>query len=182
MMNRRGRDGSVYWRCTRSRNSHCNGTITTDIDDRLVFIKDTHNHPRDDSAIVAKKIVNHLKTTTQDNIRPVLQLYLEEIQKVAALPNADEVAANLPTFSAVKSALYRQRRKLIPALQTQEGGWEGTPKCLRTSAHLQDRAGCNISEACSTGCWCSPSITGAVDHRKKQEHSRVKNSVFKQHH
>ena len=43
MINRRGRDGSVYWRCTRSRNSHCNGTIITDIDDRLVFIKDTHN-------------------------------------------------------------------------------------------------------------------------------------------
>ena len=101
-------------------------------DDRLVFIKDTHNHPRDDSAIEAKKIVNHLKTTTQDNIRPVPQLYLEEIQKVAALPNADEVAANLPTFSAVKSALYRQRRKLIPALPstraevTFEGEWART--------------------------------------------------------
>ena len=132
MLNRRGRDGSVYWRCTRSRNSHCNGTITTDINDRLVSIKDTHNHPRDDSAIVAKKIVSDLKTTTLDNIRPVPQLYLEEIQKVAALPNADEVAANLPTFSAVKSALYRQRRKLIPALPstraevTFEGEWART--------------------------------------------------------
>ena len=104
MMNMRGRDGSVYWRCTRSRNSHCTGTITTDIDDRLVFIKDTHNHPRDDSAIVVKKLVNDLKSKMQDNIRPVPQLYLEEIQRVAALPNADEVAANLPTFSVVKSA------------------------------------------------------------------------------
>ena len=116
MMNRRERDGSIYWRCTWSRNSHCTGTITTDIDDWLVFIKDTHNHPRDDSAIVAKKLVNDLKSKTQDNIRPVPQLYLEEIQRVVGLPNADEVAANLPTFSAVKSALYRQRRKLIPAL------------------------------------------------------------------
>ena len=132
MMNRRGRDGSVYWRCTRSRNSHCTGTITTDIDDRLVFIKppqDTHNHPRDNSAIVAKRLVNDLKSKTQDNIRPVPQLYLEEIQRVAALPNADEIPANLPTFSAVKSALYRQRRKLIPALPSTraevafEGEW-----------------------------------------------------------
>ena len=108
MMNRRGRDGSVYWRCTRSRNSHCTGTITTDIDDRLVFITNTHNHPRDDSAIVAKKLVNDLKSKTQDNIRPVPQLYLEELQRVAALPNADEIAANLAACSSLKmrTSLY----------------------------------------------------------------------------
>ena len=97
-----------------------------------MFIKDTHNHPRDDSAIVVKKLVNDLKSKMQDNIRPVPQLYLEEIQRVAAVPNADEVAANLPPFSVVKSALYRQRRKLIPALPSTraevafEGEWAQT--------------------------------------------------------
>ncbi len=29
MLNRRGRDDTVYWRCTRSQNSHCTGSVTT---------------------------------------------------------------------------------------------------------------------------------------------------------
>ena len=51
---------------------------------------------------------------------------------MAALPNADEVASNLPTLSVVKSALYLQRRKLIPALPSIraevafEGEWAQT--------------------------------------------------------
>ena len=53
-----------------------------------------------------------------ENLRPVPQLYREKVQEVAALPNFEEVAARLPTLTAVKSTLYRQRRKLIPALPT----------------------------------------------------------------
>ncbi len=49
---------------------------------------------------------------------PVLQLYQEELLKVAASPAFDEVAVHLPTLVGVKSALYRYRRKLIPQLPT----------------------------------------------------------------
>ena len=133
MVNRRGREGTtVYWRCTRSRNAHCSGTITTD-GDQLISIKDTHNHPREDSLIEVKKMVNDLKTKTKENIRPVPQIY-QEVRKLAALPNSEEVAARFLTLSSVKSTLYRQRRKLIPALPATrtevhfEGEWAQTVK------------------------------------------------------
>ena len=134
MVNRRGREGTtVYWRCTRSRNAHCSGTITTD-GDQLISMKDTHNHPREDSLIEVKKMVNDLKTKTKENIRPVPQIYQEEVQKLAALPKSEEVAARFPTLSSVKSTLYRQRRKRIPALPATrtevhfEGEWTQTVK------------------------------------------------------
>ncbi len=44
MLNRRGRDDIVYWRCTRSRNSHCTGSVTTGPGDAIIAVKDTHNH------------------------------------------------------------------------------------------------------------------------------------------
>ena len=83
--------------------------------DQLISIKDTHNHPREDSLIEVKKMVNDLKTKTKENIRPVPQIY-QEVRKLAAFPNSEEVAARFLTLSSVKSTLYRQRRKLIPAL------------------------------------------------------------------
>ncbi len=78
MLNRRGRDDIVYWRCTRSRNSHCTGLVTTGPGDAIIAVKDTHNHPPDQSHIDAKKIVTAMKNSAQANIRPVPQLYLQE--------------------------------------------------------------------------------------------------------
>ena len=103
MVNRRGRDGTTYWRCTRSLNSHCSESITTGPDEDIVTIKDTHNHPRDQGEVEVKKIVCELKRKSKEQLRPVPQLYQEEVQKVALLPNCDQVAAKLPTLGAVKS-------------------------------------------------------------------------------
>ena len=72
MINRRGRDGTTYWRCTRSRNSHCTGTITTTVDGSLESIKDTHNHPPNQAEVEVKKIVSKLKDKSKENIRPAL--------------------------------------------------------------------------------------------------------------
>ncbi len=86
MINRRGRDGVVYWRCTRSRNSHCTGSVTTGSADELPSVKNTHNHPPDAAQLEVKKLVSAIKDKTTTDIRPVPQLYQEEVQKVAALP------------------------------------------------------------------------------------------------
>ncbi len=132
MINRRGRDGTVYWRCTRSRNGHCTGTLTTGPDEDLVSIKNTHNHSPDPAETEVKKIISSLKERTPTDIRPVTMLYWEEIHKVAAAPNHDEIAAKLPTLVSVKSSLYRHRRKLLPTLPTTreevhfEGEWAET--------------------------------------------------------
>ena len=134
MINQRGRDDIVYWRCTRSRNSHCIGTVTTGPGDTIVSVKNTHNHPPDQVAIEAKKIVSSLKEAVQTRIQPVPAVYQEEVIKVAATPRSEEVAAQLPTLASIKSSLYRRRRKLLPQLPTSrsdvnfEGEWSMTLK------------------------------------------------------
>ena len=42
--------------------------------------------------------------------------YNEEIQAVACRSDRNEVVAKLPTFSSLKTSLYRQRRSLLPPL------------------------------------------------------------------
>ena len=111
MINRRGREDVIYWRCHRSRNSHCTGPITTGPGDAIVSVKDTHNHPPDQASIEVKKLVSTMKEKVQDCIRPIPQLYQEALVHVT-----DYMAAQLPTLVGVKSSLYRRWRKLIPQL------------------------------------------------------------------
>ena len=111
MINRRGREDVIYWRCHRSRNSHCTGSITTGPGDAIVSVKDTHNHPPDQASIEVKKLVSTMKEKVQDCIRPIPQLYQEALVHVT-----DDMTAQLPTLVGVKSSLYRRRRKLIPQL------------------------------------------------------------------
>lgn len=131
IINRRGIDEVVYWRCTRSHNGHCSGALTTGSGDELLSIKDTHNHPPDQAEIEVK-IVGTLTEKMQSDIRAVPQLYQETVHRVAAAPNMSDSAAILPTLGAVKSCLYRHRRKLIPPLPATraevhfEGEWAET--------------------------------------------------------
>jgi hypothetical protein len=80
--------------------------VTTGPGDVIVAVKDTHNHPPNQAELEAKKIVTSLKERASDSLRPVPVLYQEEIQKSGASSNFEEVAAQLPTLVAVKSALY----------------------------------------------------------------------------
>ena len=75
MINKRGQEDVIYWRCHRSRNCHCTGPITTGPGDAIVSVKDTHNHPPDQASIEVKKLVS----TIQDCIRPIPQLYQEAL-------------------------------------------------------------------------------------------------------
>ena len=61
MINRRKADGSIYWRCTRIRSSHCTGSVMTGPDDSITMVKHTHNHPADHAEVETKKIVSSLK-------------------------------------------------------------------------------------------------------------------------
>ena len=48
VLNRRGRDGHIFWRCGRNRS--CSGSLCT-LEDEIISQKDTHNHPPDDAEI-----------------------------------------------------------------------------------------------------------------------------------
>ena len=63
-----------------------------------------------------EKIVHSLKEEVRATARPVPAVYNEQIQAVACRSDRDEIAAKLPTFTSVKSSLYRHRRSLLPPL------------------------------------------------------------------
>ena len=48
VVNRRGHDGRIFWRCGKSRS--CSGSITT-LDDRIVSQREDHNHAPDEGEI-----------------------------------------------------------------------------------------------------------------------------------
>ena len=113
VLNRRGRDGRIFWRCGRNRS--CSGSLCT-LEDEIISQKDTHNHPPDDAEIQAEKIVSSIRAKARDTIRPIPAVYHEEIQAIATRPVKEEIAAKLPTLAHLKSSLYRNRRSRLPPM------------------------------------------------------------------
>lgn len=113
VVNRRGRDRCIYWRCGRSR--ECSGSVST-LNDQIISRKDIHNHPPDDAELEAEKVVNAIKQKAQETARPIPTIYTEEIQVIASRSDREEIAAKLPTLESIKSSLYRHRRSRLPPL------------------------------------------------------------------
>ena len=72
VLNRRGRDGRILWRCGRNRS--CSKSLCT-LEDEIISQKDTHNHPPDDAEIQAEKIVNSIRAKARDTIQPIPAVY-----------------------------------------------------------------------------------------------------------
>ena len=114
VINRRGRDERIFWRCSKSRT--CSGSLCT-LDDQIISSrKDQHNHPPDEAETEVEKIVDSMKDKVRTTAQPIPAIYNEEIQAVACRSDRNEVVAKLPTFSSLKTSLYHQRRSLIPPL------------------------------------------------------------------
>ena len=113
VLNRRGRDGHIFWRCGRSRS--CSGSVCT-LHGEIMSRKDTHNHPPDDAEVQAEKIVNSIRAKTQDTIRPIPAAYHEEIQAIATRSDKEEVVAKLPTLTQLKSSLYQNCGSRLPPM------------------------------------------------------------------
>ena len=115
VINRRGRDERIFWRCS---NRECTGSLTTLKDNTITTQKD-HNHPGDQAAIEVEKIVVELKEAAKETVRPIPTLYHEKIQRIAVMPNKEEVSSKMPTFEQIKTSLYESRRQRLPALPTE---------------------------------------------------------------
>ena len=130
VLNRRGRDDRVFWRCGKSRS--CSGALTT-IEDEIVSSRaHEHNHPSNEAEMIACKAVEGMKQAVKEKIDPVPAIYQEHLQEISARENLEEVAAQLPTLSSMKWSLYRLRRKRLPPFPTSrdevhfEGEWTET--------------------------------------------------------
>ena len=78
-----------------------------------------HNHPGDQAAIEVEKIVVELKEAAKETVRPIPTLYHEKIQRIAVMPNKEELSSKMPTFELIKTSLYESRRQRLPALPTE---------------------------------------------------------------
>lgn len=82
VINRRGRDGRIFWRCAKSR--ACTGSVTT-LEDEVLSSRDTHNHPSNPVELESEKIVSSLKRKAMETAQPIPTLYLNEVHQVSWL-------------------------------------------------------------------------------------------------
>ena len=129
VVNRRGRDGRIFWRCGRSRT--CRGTVTT-LEDDVISQRNKHNHPPDEAEQEAAKIVAKMRKAAETTVHPIPAIYQEELQQIATHPRRDEIAAAMPPLEQIKSSLYAHRRMRLPPLPSSraniclEGEWTKT--------------------------------------------------------
>ena len=122
-------DTHTFWRCINKKT--CPATVvtvkdTTDISKRDKAI---HNHETHAAKINSDRKIANLKEQVKERIhQPVKRLYSEAFQDEDNL----ELVSATPSFAAVKSRLYNERRKLLPPLPTSrasitlEGSWTQT--------------------------------------------------------
>ena len=95
VINRRGQDGRIFWRCGRSRS--CSGSITT-MDDNILSQRDVRNHEPDEDKIAIEKIVSNMKIKAMETTRAIPAIYHDAIQEIASMNNKDDLASKMPTF------------------------------------------------------------------------------------
>ena len=93
-------------------------TITTLKDNTITTQKD-HSHSGDQAAIEVEKIVIELKEASKETVRPIPTLYHERTQGIPAMPNKEEVSSKMSTFEQIKTRLYENHHKRLPALPTE---------------------------------------------------------------
>ena len=104
VINRRGRDERIFWRCSKSRT--CSGSLCT-LDDQIISSrKDQHNHPPDEAETEVEKIVDSMKDKVRTTAQPIPAVYnLREKQKEA-------IISFVQTANDVASHSSNQQRKV----------------------------------------------------------------------
>ena len=103
VINRKARDGRVFWRCHKSY--QCSGVLTT-LDNMVVSTRSTHNHPVDPAEVKVHKIKAKLKTKAKERVQPLPTLYSQEVSQAFVPPRFVHIGwqalkANAPTLSVI---------------------------------------------------------------------------------
>ena len=80
LMNRRGRDDKIYWRCAKSRS--CGETVITQ--EGTVILVEDYSHPPDPAEIKAQKVISSLKKKVVETIQRVPLMYQSKLQHVSS--------------------------------------------------------------------------------------------------
>ena len=84
--------------------------------DELVSCNNKHSHPPNSAEIAVELVKEKMKKRANGETTRIPQIYYQALQEVAQHEHRKNVAAILPTFSSVKSSLYRKRHERLPPL------------------------------------------------------------------
>lgn len=127
-INRKMANGTIYWRCSKRS---CPARITTD-GEQLLQQTNGHNHPVDPVELRVEEIKSKLRKRAREEVVPIPAIYNDALVELSTQQDCASVAANLPTFTSVKSSMYRSRRSRLPTLPksraeiTLDGDWVNT--------------------------------------------------------
>ena len=126
-LNRDMENGTKYWRCGKRS---CPARITTD-GTELLQQTNGHNHAIDGVEAQIDRVKDRLKKRAREEITPIPTIYNDTLVDIARAQDVS-VAARLPTYPSMKSALYRARSSRLPSLPQSredihlEGRWQLT--------------------------------------------------------
>ena len=121
----------------------CKARVIT-LDDAVEVVRGEHDHAPCPAKNKAQRIVSQMRKRAREEVQTVPTIYRDALQTVNQDGERDAVAAQLPTFSSVKSSLYRSRQKKFPTLPRRredinlDGEWSQTQTGENFVAHHVD--------------------------------------------
>ena len=82
VINRSGRNDSIFWRCAKSRS--CSGSLTTIKSEIISSRAGEHTHPPNGAEMTACKTVEMMKTRVKESLDPIPAVYQQQLVEVSA--------------------------------------------------------------------------------------------------
>ncbi|CAF1088937.1 unnamed protein product [Adineta ricciae] len=112
-------DGSMSWTCTHEL---CSASVRT-FGERVVRRNDDHLHGRTLRVDPQQEFLSRLKKRAAEDTVTIPRIYDEELAR-SVDEHSPEIRSHLPSFSSVKSTLYRHRQRDSPP---NTSGWNTLP-------------------------------------------------------
>ena len=117
-------DDDVQWRCIKKT---CSGRMKSETDTaENTCIVTKHDHAPSEDDVVIRQVRTVMNDRAGAETTPVNRIYKEETAKLIAKPM---IAAVMPSYRHVQSAMYRRRHAMYPPLPSSRR-YMDVPDCL----------------------------------------------------
>lgn len=123
-------DGSMSWTCTHEL---CSASVRT-FGERVVRRNDDHLHGRTLRVDPQQEFLSRLKKRAAEDTVTIPRIYDEELAR-SVDEHSPEIRSHLPSFSSVKSTLYRHRQRGQRNQTTKLIKTESNSDCKSSSVH-----------------------------------------------
>lgn len=187
-------DGSMSWTCTHEL---CSASVRT-FGDRVVRRNDDHLHGRTLRVDPQQEFLSRLKKRAAEDTVTIPRIYDEELAR-SVDEHSSDIRSQLPSFSSVKSTLYRHRQrgqrnqaaKLIKTelnmdcksspvnLSTTNNGWNSLPPKKRPlSINVDCLPTPSPSSCCSSSSYSQLSTSESQNSEKRRKYSSTSSTTF----